>query len=252
MNSLALATAVLLVCYTAACDTDRGDSIVLTTADRLRQEIKRELKGVCSCHDIATELQKHANGITSVLSKTFKDLLAQHSRLITPGLKSSNPAYSCKEILQLAPESPSGLYWIRGTDNQPKRMYCDMKRTCKGIAGGWMRVASIDMTDTSSRCPSALKTLTSPRRLCAKGIDAPGCSSVVFPVQGVEYTQVCGKIIGYQQSSTDAFDRIISGQNMPDTNYVDGISMTHGKNPRKHIWTFAAALHSITRSNSLY
>ena len=243
MNTLALATAVLLVCCTAACDTEQGDSIVLTTADRLRQEIKKEMKGVCSCKDIATELQKHANGITSALSKTFKDLLEQHSRLITPGLKSSNPAYSCKEILQLAPRSPSGLYWIRGTDNKPKRMYCDMKRTCKGIAGGWMRVASIDMTDSSSRCPSALKTITSPRRLCAKGIDGPGCSSVVFPVQGVEYSQVCGKIIGYQEKTPDAFISFINGKNTLDSNYVDGISMTHGKNPRKHIWTFAAAVH---------
>ena len=28
-----------------------------------------------------------------------------------------------------------------------------------------------------------------------------------------------------------------------DSNYVDGISLTHGYSPRKHIWTFAAALH---------
>ena len=26
-----------------------------------------------------------------------------------------------------------------------------------------------------------------------------------------------------------------------DDQYVDGISLTHGSNPRKHIWTFAAA-----------
>ena len=65
-------------------------------------------------------------------------------------------------------------------------MYCDMERSCKGVAGGWMRLASIDMTDTSSNCPSGLRTLTSPRRLCAKNIDGAGCSSVVFPVQGVK------------------------------------------------------------------
>ena len=27
-----------------------------------------------------------------------------------------------------------------------------------------------------------------------------------------------------------------------DGNYVDGISLTHGRNPREHIWTFAGAL----------
>ena len=62
-----------------------------------------------------------------------------------------------------------------------------------------MRLVSIDMTDTSSNCPSGLRTLTSPRRLCAKNIDGAGCSSVVFPIQGVQYSRVCGKIIGAVQ-----------------------------------------------------
>ena len=102
-----------------------------------------------------------------------------------------------------------------------------------------MRVASIDMTDTSSTCPSGLRTLTSPCRLCAKNIYCGGCSSVVFPVQGVEYSRVCGKIIGYQQGTPDAFRGSSAGT--IDSNYVDGISLTHGNNPRKRIWTFAAA-----------
>ena len=28
-----------------------------------------------------------------------------------------------------------------------------------------------------------------------------------------------------------------------ETHYVDGISLTHGKSPREHIWTFAAEVH---------
>ena len=60
----------------------------------------------------------------------------------------------------------------------------------------------------------------------------------LFPVQGVEYTQVCGKIIGYQDKTPDAFN----GGTI-DSPYVDGISLTHGEQPRKHIWTFVAALH---------
>ena len=105
-----------------------------------------------------------------------------------------------------------------------------------------MRVASINMTDASSTCPAGLTTLTSPRRRCAMNINGAGCSSAVLPVQGVEYSQVCGKIIGYQDKSPDAF-LIVSGQNTIDGYYVDGISVTHGQSPRKHIWTFAAALH---------
>ena len=32
-----------------------------------------------------------------------------------------------------------------------------------------------------------------------------GCSSMMFQVHGIKYTHVCGKVIGYQDKSTDAF-----------------------------------------------
>ena len=53
----------------------------------------------------------------------------------------------------MAPDSHSGLYWIRGRDGAAKQVYCDMERSCNGVAGGWMRVASIDMTDCSNLIP---------------------------------------------------------------------------------------------------
>ena len=41
-----------------------------------------------------------------------------------------------------------------------------------------------------------------------------------------------------------AFSQYIHGsQTTIDSHYVDGISITHGKSPRKHIWTFVNALH---------
>ena len=33
--------------------------------------------------------------------------------------------------------------------------------------------------------------------------------------------------------------------NNVDDNYVDGISLTHGRNPREHTWTFVAALDEV-------
>ena len=123
-------------------------------------------------------------------------------------------------------------------------MYCGMEGSCNGVAGGWMRVASIDMTDSSSTCPVGLNTIVEgSHTLCAMNINGGGCSSTVFPVEGVQYSRVCGKIIGYQQKSPDAFYPYIhGGQTTIDSYYVDGISLTHGS-PRKHVWTFAAALH---------
>ena len=109
------------------------------------------------------------------------------------------------------------------------------------------------MTDTSSTCPSGLhmQTLTNPpRRLCAMNIDGLGCSSAVLPVHGVQYSRVCGKIIGYQQKTPDAFHRFIIGQTTLDSNYLDGISITHGQHPRRHIWTFVAALHEYNSART--
>ena len=217
MTILTVVSVLLLAhCYTVVCDCQESDPI---TGCQLREEIK----------------------------KTFDDYLLPHIyQMSIPGYTPSHPAGSCKEILQLAPNSPSRYYWIGGTDDKPEHMYCDMERSCKGVAGGWMRVASVDMTDKRRNiCPPGLKTITTPRRLCAKNISDPGCSSVVLPLHGVEYSQVCGKIIGYQNRTPDAFHRL----NTQDDNYVDGISITHGQSPRRHIWTFAAAVHE-RNSNS--
>ena len=214
MKSLLLFPVVLLVYSTVVCAASQEDDQVVTT-----REFRKEL------------------------NRAGQAMLATIFQFFIPGYTPSHPACSCKEILQLAPQSPSGLYWISGTDNKPKHMYCDMERSCKGVAGGWMRVASINMTDTSSTCPSGLRTLTSPRRLCAKNTDHAGCSPTVFPIQGIEYTRVCGKIIGYQQKAPNAFYRSNSAHASIESYYVDGISITHGLSPRQHIWTFVAALH---------
>ena len=54
------------------------------------------------------------------------------------------------------------------------------------------------------------------------------------------YSRVCGKINGYQVGSTDALG-LRRGIITIHSNYVDGVSLTHGSNPRRHIWTFVAA-----------
>jgi hypothetical protein len=59
----------------------------------------------------------------------------------------------------------------------------------------------------------------------------------------VEYSKVCGKIIGYQVGSPDAF-HTHGGRNNIDSRYVDGVSLTHGR-PRQHIWTFVGAVDEV-------
>ena len=65
-----------------------------------------------------------------------------------------------------------------------------------------------------------------------------GCSSTTFDVGGFPYSQVCGRIKGYQFGITNAFYLFRKGI---ERQYVDGVSLTHGRSGgREHIWTFVA------------
>ena len=252
---LVLVSTMLLAHSMAVSTTEENDIVVLTTATQLRKEIKSQLNEALAeaLPDIvAAVIQEQKLRINDTIIDLFAPVLSQLSHLMTPGLTPSHPATSCMEILQLAPQSPSGLYWIRAYEHAAKHMYCDMERSCKSVTGGWMKVVSVNMKTSGSTCPPGLRTLQNPQPLCAMNTDGPGCSSTVFPVQGIQYSRVCGKIIGYQQKTPDAFDSYNhGGQTTIDSYYVDGISLTHGS-PRKHIWTFAAALHEHNRlGNSL-
>ncbi len=116
---------------------------------------------------------------------------------------------------------------------------------CGGI--GWSRVAYLNMTDSTQQCPPNWNLYTSPIRSCGRSTDN-SCDSTTFSVQGLQYSQVCGRIVAYQYATTDAFYLADSPGAVPtgtiDGNYVDGVSITHG-NPKDHVWTFAAALDEL-------
>ena len=163
-----------------------------------------------------------------------------------------NPASSCSDISQ---DSPSGEYWIQNNNtNSPVQVYCDMNpRNCScNTTGGWTRVANLDMTDPSQQCPDGLTLLnrtTAPLRTCGRTYNFRGCESATFPVHGIEYSHVCGKLLGYQDRTPDAFEQYYNNRSLTvDDFYVEGVSLTHGQSPRQHIWTFAGAVDE-THSN---
>ena len=118
--------------------------------------------------------------------------------------------------------------------------------TCNGTPG-WRRIAFINMTDTSYNCPTGLNLTSQPKRTCRSPSRSGGCSSTTFRnTEGLPYSQVCGRIRGYQFGVTDAFRD--SNQGI-DSYYVDGVSLTHGiAGSRQHIWTFASGLFEILPS----
>ncbi len=153
-----------------------------------------------------------------------------------------NPGLSCQDLYTAM--KPSGYYWIRSGPSNPAAMvYCDMERTCCGRGGGWMKVADIDMTNSTHQCPVGFKLITRttpPYRTCGRPDRLRGCISTTFGANGVRYSRVCGRILGYQIGSPDAFSQHTRGI---EGYYIDGISLTHGQSPRKHIWSFAGAVN---------
>ena len=145
-----------------------------------------------------------------------------------------NPASSCSDIPL---DSPAGEYWINSTGS-PVQVYCDMDRTsCScNTTGGWMRVANLDMTDPNQNCPAGFRVVTrasAPLRTCGRSESAiGGCVSTTFQTYGVEYSHVCGRVIGYQDHTANSFSSRVP---TIDTNYVGGVSLTHGQSPWQHI-----------------
>ena len=120
---------------------------------------------------------------------------------------------------------------------------------CGIFSPNWRRVAYIDTTQGPGQCPSGLVehiNSTTNQRACGRSINV-GCSLVTYPVGG-SYTNICGRVRGYQFDSPNAFEGL-KGKTINEL-YVDGVSITRG-NPRQHVWTYTAYYYegfSVTRS----
>ena len=149
-----------------------------------------------------------------------------------------NPASSCQQLARDHPHAASDYYWVTNGAMQPVRVYCDMDQHCCNSTGGWVRVANIDMTDPNQQCPPGFNLRTDVRSCEIRGYS---CTPITFPSHNIEYRQVCGRIRAYQYWTTYAFVNYDLRNRSIEEQYVDGMSLTHGRHPRQHIWTFASA-----------
>ena len=197
----------------------------------------------CDCNEILTTMrQLEAHSIDN--TRAIQNLTTVVRRLTqgmatTDGYRPSPLLSSCEEIKNKWPDSPSDYYTIVDTNGQRRHVYCEMERICG--SSGWMRVAYLNMTDPSEECPKGFRLYNQNGvRACGRPASSSGgCQSTVqFPTYDVPYSEVCGRVTGYQYYSPDAFATPNVGIN---SHFVDGVSLTRGS-PRKHIWTFAAGL----------
>ena len=95
-------------------------------------------------------------------------------------------------------------------------------------------VAYLNMSDPTEECPPGFRLYNQKKiRACGRQASSPAgyCQSLKLPSYSISYSQVCGRIIGYQYASIDA---IYQHSGSINGAYVDGVSLTHG-NPCKHI-----------------
>ena len=109
---------------------------------------------------------------------------------------------------------------------------------CGISSPSWRRVVYIDTTRGPGQCPCGLVehvNSATNQRACGRSTDV-GCSSVTYPAGG-SYTNICGRVRGYQFDSANAFE--VQSGNSINGPYIDGISITRGS-PRQHVWTYTA------------
>ena len=206
------------------------------------KETREAIDGIIrSLSIIKNTTTSNAGAINDILL-LVEDLLMLHNET-SPG--SSPLPTSCQEVKNKYPNSPSGMYLLATANNGTINTYCNMKELCGSV--GWTRLAYLDMSDSTMNCPSGFRLYQSGSvRACGRPASIAGsCIPVQFPSNGMSYSQVCGRVTGYQWGLTDAVhSRVTNGQVEPNHNdinsyYVDGVSITHGS-PRQHVWTFMA------------
>ena len=220
---------------------NHNDTLLLEMLNATRRneqaikETREAIDGIIrSLSIIKNTTTSNAGAINDILL-LVEDLLMLHN-------ETSPLPTSCQEVKKKQPNSPSGMYLLETANNGTINTYCNMEELC-GSGGGWTRLAYLDMSDSTVNCPSGFRLYQSGSvRACGRPVASSGsCVSVQFPSNGMSYSQVCGRVTGYQVDSTDAISSYHgSNHNNLNGDYVDGVSITRGS-PRQHVWTLMAA-----------
>ena len=135
----------------------------------------------------------------------------------------------------------------RNVSNILQEIAAEINTVSECGGSGWRRVAFLNMTDPTQQCPDSWREYDQDSvRACGRQeSDIASSSSVEYSPDGVEYTHVCGQIIGYQFGSPDGYSfshgfYTLTPGNEINEPYVDGVSVTYG-NPRQRIWSLYAS-----------
>ncbi len=205
--------------------------------------MKRTGATQCCTVDALDELRDTLQNDLDFISQSVLEVGFNLQEFINLGMDAKYPASSCSSLFYTKPYMPSGDYWLGEAKHSPKKMHCvmDMHNPTMGPTQGWLELVNLDVTDKRQQCPDGFRVVEQQgKRLCEKKVDR-GCQSIVLSSYGVQYSRVCGKASGFQIGTNNAFFRYECDHCTIDGPYIDGISITHGKHPRKHIWSLATS-----------
>ena len=220
---------------------ESGEASVMSSSQSL-QAPNETMKNYTSIVHALANMKEAITDTAGVIDDILLELLMLKN---SSSLFNSITPVSCKKIKAIQPSSPSGYYHVNS-----RNIYCNMDTLC-GSGGGWTRLAYLDMSDATQSCPPGFNRYQSGSvRACGRPGSSASCVSVQFPSNGISYSQICGRVVGYQYGSTDAVtgSSHASHYNI-DSYYVDGVSITRGS-PRKHVWTLMAGYSDTLISNS--
>ena len=178
---------------------------------------------------------------------TFSQLISEQSKLAT-GLNKNKDTNSEINFTQLILTQNNIFQILTELDFQLKDFISAQKSDTNPHSeyecgpGLWWPVAYLDMTDPSQQCPSAWREYnTSGVKACGRPANSTGSCATEFYCTNRQYSRVCGRIIGYQVGSPDAF----TGFNNNNRG-LDGVTISHGAQ-QEYIWSYTAG---VTESSS--
>ena len=153
---------------------------------------------------------------------------------------------SCDAVINLYLPFDYGLYRIKSSNSSFDIVNCTF-HSCNRVKGYWRTVAYMNTNDNNfAECPPGMirenDTLS-----CKYKYFNPGCTSVRYETGTIPYSRICGKVHARYSGSPDAFQSFGGARNENTTledNYLDGVSLTYGRNPRTHIWSFAVSVNA--------
>ena len=133
---------------------------------------------------------------------------------------------------------------LRSEHLQTEQFCITQSKVPQGCGTGiWSRVAYLNMSDRSQQCPSAWREYNSNGiRACGRPATSRGSCPATTYSTGHQYSRICGRAIGYQVGTPDAF-------HTDDDTQFDGVSITYGAQ-RNHVWSYVAGLYEHDTKNS--